>query len=52
MYSLTGQWLDIDINRGLSGNLKTLSKFKQSLGYGSSIKGGDLGPLRSGYINV
>jgi DNA-binding transcriptional regulator LsrR (DeoR family) len=54
-YSLTGQWLDIDINRRAIGvSLKTLSKIQTVIGVaGSSIKGAAiLGALRGGYINV
>lgn len=54
-YSLTGQWLDIDINRRVVGvSLKTLSKIQTVIGVaGSSLKGAAiLGALRGGYINV
>ncbi|HXW00167.1 MAG TPA: sugar-binding transcriptional regulator [Anaerolineae bacterium] len=54
-YSLTGQWLDIDINRRTIGiDLETLSKIKTVIGVaGSSRKGAAIfGALRGGYLNV
>jgi DNA-binding transcriptional regulator LsrR (DeoR family) len=54
-YSLTGQWLDIDINRRTIGiDLGTLSKIKTVIGVaGSSRKGAAIfGALRGGYLDV
>lgn len=54
-YSLSGQWLDIDINRRTIGiSLDTLSTIETIIGVaGSSQKGqAILGALRGGYINV
>ncbi len=54
-YSLTGEWLDIDINRRVIGiSLDTLSKIDTAIGVaGSSRKGAAiLGALRGGYVNV
>jgi DNA-binding transcriptional regulator LsrR (DeoR family) len=54
-YSLTGQWLDIDINRRTIGiDLETLSKVKTVVGVaGSSRKGAAIfGALRGGYLDV
>jgi DNA-binding transcriptional regulator LsrR (DeoR family) len=54
-YSLTGQWLDIDINRRVIGiRQDALSKIDTVIGVaGSSRKGpAILGALRGGYVNV
>lgn len=54
-YSLTGEWLDIDINRRVMGiSLDTLSKIDTVIGVaGSSRKGAAiLGALRGRYLNV
>jgi deoxyribonucleoside regulator len=54
-YSLTGEWLDVDINRRVVGiSLDTLAKIDTVVGVaGSSRKGAAiLGALRGGYVNV
>lgn len=54
-YAVTGQWLDIDINRRVVGiSLETLSKIDVVIGVaGGSQKGATiLGALRGRYINV
>ncbi len=54
-YSLTGQWLDIDINRRAIGiDLGILAKIQTVIGVaGSSQKGAAIyGALRGGYLNV
>ena len=54
-YSLTGEWLDIDINhRAVGINLDTLHNINMVVGVaGGSRKGtAILGALRGGYINV
>jgi DNA-binding transcriptional regulator LsrR (DeoR family) len=54
-YSLTGQWLDIEINRRTIGiDLQTLSKIETVIGVaGSSRKGAAIfGALRGGYLDV
>lgn len=54
-YSLTGQWLDIDINRRVVGiSLTALSKIDTVIGVaGGSRKGAAiLGSLRGRYVNV
>jgi deoxyribonucleoside regulator len=54
-YSLTGQWLDIDINRRTIGiDLGILAKVQTVIGVaGSSQKGAAIyGALRGGYLNV
>ncbi len=52
---MTGEWLDIDINRQVVGiSLETLSKIDVVIGVaGGSQKGATiLGALRGGYLNV
>jgi deoxyribonucleoside regulator len=54
-YSLTGEWLDIDINRRVVGiSLDILSRIETVIGVaGSSRKGtAILGALRGRYVNV
>jgi DNA-binding transcriptional regulator LsrR (DeoR family) len=54
-YSLTGEWLDIDINhRAIGINLDVLTKIDRVIGVaGSSQKGAAiLGTLLGGYVNV
>jgi DNA-binding transcriptional regulator LsrR (DeoR family) len=54
-YSLTGEWLDVDINRRVVGiSLDTLAKIDTVMGVaGGSRKGAAiLGALRGGYVNV
>jgi len=54
-FALTGEWLDIDINRRIVGiSLDTLCKISTVIGVaGGSPKGAAiLGALRGGYVNV
>jgi DNA-binding transcriptional regulator LsrR (DeoR family) len=54
-FSLTGEWLDIDINRRIVGiSLDALCKISTVIGVaGGSPKGAAiLGALRGGYVNV
>ncbi len=54
-YSLTGEWLDIDVNRRVVGiSLDNLARIETVIGVaGSSRKGAAiLGALRGRYVNV